>query len=106
VVRITSGIISQQTNFIILCGKIKSIDEFSGECLSAIDFAQMIWPEASNAQKNMATASADGSTICILILGLAGRADFELLQSFLRKEPPESTSKAVHAMREPQAPAL
>lgn len=27
----------------------------------------MIWPEASNAQNNMAPVSAEGSTVCVLI---------------------------------------
>ena len=27
----------------------------------------LIWPEASNAQNNMAAVSADGSTVCVLI---------------------------------------
>jgi len=30
----------------------------------------LIWPEASNAQNNMAAVSADGSTVCVLILRL------------------------------------
>ena len=30
----------------------------------------LIWPEASNAQKNIAAVSADGSTVCVLILRL------------------------------------
>src|ERR1700684_467397 len=30
----------------------------------------LIWPEASNAQNSMAAGSADGSTICVLILRL------------------------------------
>jgi hypothetical protein len=30
----------------------------------------LIWPEASNAQNSMAAVSADGSTVCVLILRL------------------------------------
>jgi hypothetical protein len=30
----------------------------------------LIWPEASSAQNNMAAVSADGSTVCVLILRL------------------------------------
>ena len=30
----------------------------------------LIWPEASNAQNSMAAVSADGSTLCVLILRL------------------------------------
>src|ERR1700719_5335531 len=30
----------------------------------------LVWPEASNAQNNMAAVSADGSTVCVLILRL------------------------------------
>jgi hypothetical protein len=30
----------------------------------------LIWPEASSAQNNMAAISADGSTVCVLILRL------------------------------------
>src|SRR3977135_4269444 len=33
-------------------------------------FRMLIWPEASNAQNNMAAVSADGSTVCVLILRL------------------------------------
>jgi len=30
----------------------------------------LVWPEASNAQNSMAAVSADGSTVCVLILRL------------------------------------
>ena len=30
----------------------------------------LVWPDASNAQNNMAAVSADGSTVCVLILRL------------------------------------
>ena len=30
----------------------------------------LVWPEASNAQNNIAAVSADGSTVCVLILRL------------------------------------
>src|ERR1700733_14498042 len=30
----------------------------------------LIWPDASSAQNNMAAVSADGSTVCVLILRL------------------------------------
>ena len=30
----------------------------------------LIWPEASSAQNNIAAVSADGSTVCVLILRL------------------------------------
>ena len=30
----------------------------------------VIWPEASNAQNSMAAVSAEGSTVCVLILRL------------------------------------
>jgi hypothetical protein len=30
----------------------------------------LIWPQASSAQNNMAAVSADGSTVCVLILRL------------------------------------
>src|SRR6266699_4112562 len=33
-------------------------------------FRMLIWPEASNAQNNIAAVSADGSTVCVLILRL------------------------------------
>jgi len=32
----------------------------------------LVWPEASNAQNNMAAVSSDGSTVCVLILRLEG----------------------------------
>jgi hypothetical protein len=38
--------------------------------LPAIDLALLIWPQASSAQNNMAAVSADGITVCVLILRL------------------------------------
>jgi hypothetical protein len=32
----------------------------------------LIWPQASNAQNSMAAVSADGSTVCVLILAILG----------------------------------
>jgi hypothetical protein len=46
------------------------IDWFCGEGLPAIDLRMLVWPEASSAQNNMAAVSADGSTVCVLILRL------------------------------------
>jgi hypothetical protein len=38
--------------------------------VTAIEDDMLVWPEASSAQNNMAAVSADGSTVCVLILRL------------------------------------
>jgi hypothetical protein len=55
----------------MLCGEIKLlIDRFCGEGLPAIDFAHVDLAGSKQRQNNMASVSADGSTVCVLILRL------------------------------------
>jgi hypothetical protein len=35
----------------------------------------LVWPDASSAQNNMAAVSADGSTVCVLILRLNSNSE-------------------------------
>ena len=58
----------QRHKVIVSGGKVNwLIDGRCGERLPAIDLAQLIWPEASSAQNNMAAVSAEGSTVRVLI---------------------------------------
>jgi hypothetical protein len=55
------------------------------ERLPSIDFAQLIFPDASNAQNNVAAVSADGSTVWVLIRRL--RISTGVRVDFQRRDP-------------------
>ena len=46
------------------------IGRLFGEALPTVDLPHDDWPDAINAQNNMAAVSAQGSTVCVLILRL------------------------------------
>jgi hypothetical protein len=43
----------------------RRVGDLAGQGMPTVDFAHVIWPEASNAQNSMAAVSADGRTVWV-----------------------------------------